>query len=45
MAFLKDNNLDDFTFNKALQKITESYRVDSETKKIIRTMKRKNSNG
>lgn len=41
MSFLKNNNLDDFTFNKALQKITESYRVDAETKNVIRTMKRK----
>lgn len=41
MSFLKNNNLDDFTFNKALQKITESYRVDAETKNVIRAMKRK----
>lgn len=42
MAYLKGkNNLDDFTYNKALQKIVESYRVDDETKKIIRSMKRK----
>ena len=39
--YLKDNNLDDFTFNKALQKIVESYCVDEETKSIIRRMKRK----
>ncbi|WP_054023183.1 DNA alkylation repair protein [Bacillus sp. FJAT-28004] len=37
------NSLDDFTYNKALQKITESYRVDQETKTRIRGMKRKNS--
>lgn len=41
MNYLKNNTLDDFTFNKALQKITESYRVDQETKTIIRSMKRK----
>lgn len=41
MAYLKDNNLDDFTYNKALQKIIESLRVDKETKNVIRTMKRK----
>lgn len=41
MAYLKSNSLDDFTYNKALQKITESYRVDLETKKLIRSMKRK----
>jgi len=41
MAYLKENSLDQFTYNKALQKITESYRVDKETKAIIRSMKRK----
>ncbi|NLK28891.1 MAG: DNA alkylation repair protein [Clostridiales bacterium] len=42
-AYLKNNKLDDFTYNKALQKITESLRVDKETKEIIRSMKRKNT--
>ena len=37
----KNNKIDDWTYNKALQKIIESYRVDEETKKIIRNMKRK----
>lgn len=41
MKYLKDNTLDNFTYNKALQKITESYRIDQETKNIIRSMKRK----
>jgi 3-methyladenine DNA glycosylase AlkD len=41
LAYLKSNSLDDFTYNKALQKITESYRVDKETKEMIRSMKRK----
>lgn len=41
MAYLKDCTLDDFTYNKTLQKIIESYRVDDETKKTIRSMKRK----
>jgi len=41
MAFLHNNTLDDFTYNKALQKITESYRIDDPTKQIIRSMKRK----
>jgi len=41
MTYLKQNTLDDFTYNKALQKITESYRIDKETKGIIRNMKRK----
>lgn len=42
MALLKENHLDDFTYNKALQKIVESYRVSKEDKEIIRGMKRKN---
>lgn len=41
MNYLKDNTLDDFTYNKALQKIIESYRVTEEDKKSIRKMKRK----
>lgn len=40
MSYLLSNALDDFTYNKALQKITESYRVDQETKTMIRGMKR-----
>lgn len=41
MRYLHHNRLDDFTFNKALQKITESLRVDKSTKIIIRQLKRK----
>lgn len=41
MSYLENNSLDVFTYNKALQKITESYRVDQDTKKMIRSMKRK----
>lgn len=40
MKFLEDNQLDDFTFNKALQKIIESYRVSEEVKRKIKMMKR-----
>lgn len=40
MKFLKNNKIDDWTYNKALQKIIESYRVDEETKQIIKNMKR-----
>ncbi|MED0705314.1 DNA alkylation repair protein [Aneurinibacillus aneurinilyticus] len=40
MEYLRNNTLDDFTYNKALQKITESKRVDKETKNLIRSMKR-----
>lgn len=39
--YLANNSLDDFTYNKTLQKITESYRVDPVTKTRIRAMKRK----
>ena len=41
MDYLNHNQLDDWTYNKALQKITESYRVDGEIKAKIRSMKRK----
>lgn len=41
MKYLKNNSLDNFTYNKAIQKITESLRVDKETKVLIRSMKRK----
>jgi len=40
MKLLEKNNLDTFTYNKALQKIIESYRVDKETKRVIKEMKR-----
>ncbi|EPY2303418.1 DNA alkylation repair protein [Clostridium sporogenes] len=40
MDYLKNNSLDDFTYNKSLQKITESLRVDKETKIIIKSMKK-----
>ena len=41
MPYLQKNQLDDWTYNKALQKITESLKVDCNTKNIIRSMKRK----
>jgi len=37
--YLKQNNLDTWTYNKALQKIIESLRVDKQTKEIIKKMK------
>jgi len=40
-SYLQENTLDDFTYNKALQKITESLRVSQESKTMIRNMKRK----
>lgn len=41
MEFLKENHLDDFTYNKALQKMIESYRVSAEDKEILKKMRRK----
>lgn len=41
LEYLKKCSLDDFTYNKALQKITESLRVDQAQKEMIRSMKRK----
>lgn len=39
--YICTNALDDFTHNKAIQKICESHRVDKETKARLRTLKRK----
>lgn len=39
LVFLKNNNLDSFTYNKSLQKIIESTRVSKEDKDSIRSMK------
>ena len=40
LAYLQNNNLDEFTYNKTLQKITESNRVDKKTKAMIRTIQK-----
>lgn len=40
MNLLKNNKIEDYTYNKALQKIIESYRVDDQIKQKIRKMKR-----
>lgn len=40
LEYLYNNKLDDFTYNKALQKIIESSRVNDTTKTQIRQMKR-----
>jgi 3-methyladenine DNA glycosylase AlkD len=40
IKYLKNNNLDDWTYNKSLQKICESLRVDKKTKAAIKKMKR-----
>ena len=42
MKYLQgENNLDKFTFNKTLQKMIESYRIDDKQKILLRNMKRK----
>ena len=38
---LDKNTLDDWTYNKAIQKMLESYRVSEEDKVMLRGMKRK----
>jgi 3-methyladenine DNA glycosylase AlkD len=40
MKYLLNNQLDDFTYNKTLQKIVESLKVTKETKETIKSMKR-----
>lgn len=40
-AYLQSCNLDDFTFNKTLQKTAESFRSDKEMKDRVRKMKRR----
>lgn len=42
--YLNRCKLDEWTYNKSLQKIIESYRVSEETKARIRSMKRKKKN-
>lgn len=39
-AYLECCSLDDWTFNKALQKCRESYRVDKKDKELLKSMKR-----
>jgi 3-methyladenine DNA glycosylase AlkD len=41
LAYLQKSKMDDFTYNKALQKIIESQRVSKEDKNIMRKLKRK----
>ena len=41
LAYLNNNSLDNFTYNKALQKIRESNRVTKEDKELVKQMKRK----
>ena len=41
LTFLKNNNLDNWTYNKSIQKIIESNRVTREDKDMLKKMKRK----
>ena len=42
LEYLKnENHLNKFTYNKSLQKMIESYRIQDEMKDILREMKRK----
>ena len=41
LELLKRNSLDDFTHNKAIQKIRESFRVSKEDKEMLNELKRK----
>ena len=40
IKYLKLSNLDEFTYNKAIQKAIESYRITDEQKNILRKMKK-----
>ena len=40
LSLLKQNNLDNFTHNKAIQKIRESFRVSNEEKEMLNRFKR-----
>ena len=39
-AYLKNNKLDKWTYNKAIQKMIESFRVSDENKQILKQMKK-----
>ena len=39
--YIENNKLDNFTHNKAIQKIKDSYRVSPEDKKFLNKFKRK----
>lgn len=40
LAYMTSCNLDDFTYNKSIQKMIESFRVSDEDKQMLRAMKR-----
>lgn len=41
LDFLKTTKIDDFTYNKGIQKAIESYRITNEQKEYLRTLKRR----
>ncbi len=41
LKYLRNNKLDDFTHNKAIQKIIESYRVSNKEKEFVKTLRRR----
>ena len=41
LVFLLNNNLDTFTYNKAIQKIIESNRINISDKEYLKQLKRK----
>lgn len=41
LKFLKNGKIDKWTYNKAIQKMIESYRVSDDDKKMLRNMKKK----
>ena len=41
LAFFKENTLDDWVQNKAIQKCRESFRISKEEKEFLNTLKRK----
>lgn len=40
MNYLHNNKLDDWTYNKSIQKMTESFRISDSDKALLKTMKR-----
>lgn len=40
LLLMEDNNIDDETYNKAIQKMLESFRVSDDDKEILKSMKR-----
>lgn len=41
LSFIKNNKLDTFTYNKSIQKIIESYRVNKSDKEYLKKLRRK----